>query len=407
MSTLRETVRRRIGYLGYRTARRARGAVTAVVRALPALPWVSVHGWPDDEENALRVASALAAGGRRVHLLADDPARARVALLRASERARYPVGTPRIVRRRSVAGVTLFALSRVVVYTHGLYGSPETGRRRVHALLGHGHGPKSASAKGVAIQYGSDVGTSNSRVWGGQVVREQGIRSPVVVTGNAREDAFDEASPSDGLIALGVPAGSRVVLWLPTFRIGRSIRTTGAADGVPVSEDLGVAAAVSQLRAALESRGAVLLAKAHPNDRDDLHRLGVRVVETSELDAAGLSFYGFLARADALISDYSSVWVDFLASGRTVGLLFGDEREYADVRGFNTPPISEVAGALRLTGDTIDAFADAVATGGSWRPEERAALAARIGFGGRYPRTTATIDAINAALERKGLRPLP
>jgi hypothetical protein len=82
-----------------------------------------------------------------------------------------------------------------------------------------------------------------------------------------------------------------------------------------------------------------------------------------------------------MISDFSSVWVDYLSAGKSIGLLIHDIDAYSDSRGLNHPPLMTVAASLELRNDdAIREFVEAVAGGRVWRRAEQQTVSHAIGF---------------------------
>ncbi|USZ67816.1 CDP-glycerol glycerophosphotransferase family protein [Halorussus salilacus] len=151
-------------------------------------------------------------------------------------------------------------------------------------------------------------------------------RDRMVETGYPRNDALFDAVPgeqlgtdADALARVRDLAGDRpVVCYLPTFR---------EWDPGVVAENVDFAA----LEDFLADRDAYLAVKTHPNERLDLSALDLdRVVELPEATDA----YPLLRRADALVTDYSSVYFDYLLLDRPVAFYAFDLDRYRAERGF-------------------------------------------------------------------------
>ena len=60
----------------------------------------------------------------------------------------------------------------------------------------------------------------------------------------------------------------------------------------------------------------------------------IRIVTNSQMQAAECDLYALLGQADALITDYSSVYFDYLLLNRPIGFTVDDIQEYMANRGF-------------------------------------------------------------------------
>ena len=120
----------------------SRGVIWVLLRVLPARRHAVVHGWPDNEGNAIEVLRGLRRRyrGRIYWLLADtgyhgpDFAAADLA------------DSTRIVRLRknSLKAMWRSLTAEVTFFTHGLYTAVDAPGNRLVVNLWHGDGPKSA-----------------------------------------------------------------------------------------------------------------------------------------------------------------------------------------------------------------------------------------------------------------------
>jgi len=144
---------------------------------------------------------------------------------------------------------------------------------------------------------------------------------------------------------LALPDGRRVVLYAPTFRDHLVDR------GKRLRLDLRLE--LDELRRALGDDTVVLFRKHHavadvvPSTADGFVRDVSRFPDANEL----------LLAADVLVTDYSSLMVDFAHTGRPMLFYAYDLEDYA--RGFYVDYAATVPGpVLRSTKDVIDALGD-------------------------------------------------
>jgi len=393
-------------------AKAARQAARVALRVTPTTHMVAVYGFADDEENSLRVAAAAAAAlpdGWRTVLLCDDPVHARTLLATASGHASYPVAAPAVVRKDSLRGLAAFVRARGFFFTHPIFGAPQPGRRRLFVNVGHGHGPKAPDHKGMSGRHPADVALVNNARWGGDVITVRGLApgGQMAVLSNPREDALVEGGDRGRLADLGIDPGRPLVAWLPTYRQSITMRTASWRDGTPIDEDDAATAALSRMREIAERAGVTLVTKFHKMDGQSRASVtyGVPVVTQQDLDDADLSFYQFLSLTDGLVSDYSSVYVDYLTADRNVGLFFHDADAFVETRGFNQPDFRDAAAdlILRDEGD-MQGFFDAVSRHEQWRRPARRHLASAIGLARHeYSATLALLRCASLHAERKGV----
>ena len=90
------------------------------------------------------------------------------------------------------------------------------------------------------------------------------------------------------------------------YRDGRSWH-----DADSLSSRAAVAELVQALSRAAEEHHVQLVVKPHPLDADIYAAFDITVLPHTRLAQAGVTLYQLLGAADAIISDVSSVWVDF------------------------------------------------------------------------------------------------
>ena len=147
---------------------------------------------------------------------------------------------------------------------------------------------------------------------------------------------------------LGIPEGTRAVLYTPTWRDDAVFAAGGKAPSLALDLEAATAALGS---------GTVLLPRLHYMLTDalgSLSRPGVLDV-SRHVDVAEL----YLA-ADAMVTDYSSTMFDFAVTGRPMAFFAYDLEDYADrLRGFYFPYEELVPGpVVRTTSELVAELAD-------------------------------------------------
>jgi hypothetical protein len=371
--------------------------VTALLRTMlrllvPVFPQtrsVVVSAFPQTEGNGVEVARALLRryDGQVVWLRDGD--------LPADVHALVEQGM-RVVDKTSVRGLLAYLRADVVLFTHGLYGSPKPSRRKPVVNLWHGDGPKD-------IRPGRDVGAlisstylvGSTRLFSDFQADALGVpRSRVLVTGNPRTDQLWRPVDRSALERLGITGD--FVVWMPTFRRTRPVGAvrTGSRDE-QAGEDL------TQLRELLDGlaqRGLQLVIKPHPMDADRRQWPGAATVTEEDLARAGVSLYGLLGRSRGLVTDYSSVWVDYLLLDRPLAFLVPDRGSY-DRQLLPADVLDWVPGEVVGPAQPFGSFLADLDADGRLGAASRADVAARIGLN---PTRQAADDLIGA-LESLGV----
>ena len=142
---------------------------------------------------------------------------------------------------------------------------------------------------------------------------------------------------------LGVKEAKKYIFWLPTFRntdkpgLERHNHTVPKGDtGLPVivSDD-----EMKKMDELLMENDVVMIIKLHPFQNRKLicdmsEYANIQLIENEDLLRADIQINQILGYADALISDYSSVAVDYLVTDRPIGFTLDDVETYGKERGF-------------------------------------------------------------------------
>jgi hypothetical protein len=346
---------------------------------------LAVH--PESEGNGLEVAGALLDryDGRVVWLREAGPAPAEVLALADRGMALVP--------KVSFGGLFAYLRAEAVFFTHGLYGSPRPVARKPVVNLWHGDGPKDVRP-GVGGMIRSTWFVGSTELFSGHQAAAFGVpHERVLVTGNPRTDQFWRPVDDERLAALGITGD--FVVWMPTFRRTRAVGAmreqseagSGSSDG---------AAELAVLLAGLRERGLQLVIKPHPMDAEDRRWDGALTVTGDDLVRAGVSLYSLLARSRGLVTDYSSVWVDYLLLDRPIAFHVPDRHSYT--RGLLPPDVLDwVPGELVDDEKPFAEFLADLDADGVLGADLRADAATRTGMVATH---TSAADLLTALAER-------
>lgn len=318
-----------------------------------------LYGKNDDEENLLASALALTLDYRgEIVYLANDIERTRnfIATLAPSVPGSQPekidVGakTKKSIRR-------LHVRCQLVITSHILISAPKAKGKRVHVHVSHGLGPKTYRN----IRSSETALTSNTTVWNSQHLRAMvKPAETTILQGYPRQEILIAAQPArdDCLARLGISAAAPFVIWAPTVRSANFGSKGRWTEGVALhaNDRPGTWGLVHDLQCAARKVGVQLIAKPHPVEADAMRNMGLHVITNDDLWGAGISPYQFIGLSDGLISDYSSIWIDYFAVNRSVGLYCPDIQVFQNgIRGLLEPPFRALADGL-----FIESFEDFV-----------------------------------------------
>lgn len=149
------------------------------------------------------------------------------------------------------------------------------------------------------------------------------------------DDLFDRSVNVKKIMHL---QNKKVIVWLPTFRAmkdGKRVDSNFDMPlGVPIlykEEDL------EKLNKKLKENNTVLILK--PHFAQDISKIktkefsNFKILYNKDLDDYGISLYHLLGQSDGLITDYSSVYYDYLLTNKPIALTIDDLEEYASTLG--------------------------------------------------------------------------
>ena len=147
--------------------------------------------------------------------------------------------------------------------------------------------------------------------------------SKMVALGYPRTDILN--NKGDTKEKLGISYNAKMIVWMPTFRKNESsgiVYCDINKLGVPLLES---EQSFDRINNGLKENGAVLIIKLHP--AEDVNQMTLKnysnilFISNKELAENNITVYQMLADSDALITDYSSVYYDYLLVDRPIGLI--------------------------------------------------------------------------------------
>lgn len=123
------------------------------------------------------------------------------------------------------------------------------------------------------------------------------------------------------------------IVWMPTYRQHAKTDYQRIENsfplGLPVIKSLDD---MKEVNYYLKENNTVLYLRPHPAQDISLLKINdmsnIIIADSKYLDSKGMQLYEFLTETDALISDYSSVYYDYLMLERPIALAIEDLKEY-------------------------------------------------------------------------------
>jgi len=213
--------------------------------------------------------------------------------------------------------------------------------------------------------------------------KDYGLRADqVLVTGYPKDDWLFHPI-KDWQERFHIPSASKYIFWLPTFRTAgaeglENLNETAipGETGLPIAHSMEMLKQVNEI---LAENDMVLLLKLHPFQKRNSICRGtfshILFLENEDLRREDVQINQILGYADALISDYSSVAIDFTLLDRPIAFTLDDYETYGDSRGFNWPNVRDyLPGEELFTFDDFLRFVMDVAAGLDSNREKRRRL---------------------------------
>lgn len=260
----------------------------------------------------------------------------------------------RAVRKNSVMGFFAFARSKVVITSHTNLSSIRS-KRQVFINLWHGvplkciefmdknenkkNIPKLNDSKAITISTSDTVSSLLSACF--HVNHEH-----IYVTGQPRNDKlFSPITTTELLNLVDIKSKDfdHVVFYMPTFRQGYINRKEGRQfdeSNIFGFENFDK----NKFSTFLEENKILFLCKLHPFEetmfKNKIDELGkyVHLIKNDDLFRKDINLYSLIAKSDILITDYSSVYFDYLLINKPIIFVPTDLEEYRKKRGFVIEP---------------------------------------------------------------------
>lgn len=165
---------------------------------------------------------------------------------------------------------------------------------------------------------------------------------------------------------------NNIVLWMPTFRQSNDKRCNDSNVEFPILNSKNIC----NLNKYLAEKNILTIIKPHPYQAQidflKVKHSNIRVLTNAELQGKDIQLYELLGEADTLLTDFSSVYFDFLITQNPIGFVFDDLSEYKDKRGFTVEnPLELMPGEKIYNYEELIKFLEDIMNGKDKYKEER------------------------------------
>ena len=272
---------------------------------------------------------------------------------------------------RAIRYLRYIQYAKYCFFTDACYWLRNHSEDQILVSLWHGCGFKARSRQSEPTGPHYNYMTVNSDFYAELHQRIYGCRKEqMLATGVPKQDLLFHPVDISFFEPFGLKEGDKIVFWLPTFRhhTAKPRLNAGTARSATGLEIFDEEEKCRDLDIWLSDQRMFLFIKLHPSEKQETVRLKgfhrIIMLDPWRLKRQSIHINRLLGRADALISDYSSVAVDFLLLDRPVGFVTSDLECYRESRGFAFEPITEyLPGPEIRTREEFCGFLGSVARG--------------------------------------------
>ena len=231
-------------------------------------------------------------------------------------------------------------------------------------FMGHGYAIKGDKGNSRVAYNNFDYGLA---------IGEEAIPTQAIFVGCEEQELLPLGLPRNDLLLRYNGSGldnplvkrqdyKKVIIWMPTFRDSKnqmlSEKNCATETGLPLID---TETKISVLNSFLEEHACLLILKVHRLQLKkkvfEVKFSNILIVTENDIDNLGCQLYETIGFSDALLTDYSSVSVDYLLLDKPIGYILSDMEHYNADRGFIlNNPLSVMAGEYIYNEDDLRRF---------------------------------------------------
>ncbi len=246
----------------------------------------------------------------------------------------------KVYTKNSIIGFYHFLTSRFVFHTHGVYN--KLGIIKNHKIVNLWHGMPIKKIGLLESIHSGNIIYSNFHL-STSATYQKIISKAFGVTQNK---VLNLGQPSNDLLLsnkfnihkiFNNNNNYKSILWMPTYRksVLGDIRVDGEKNSVL---DFFNESSLNEFNTFFKEVDAICYIKLHPMDYmnvDDFNKYSnIIFLDNHKLNKKGINLYSILNSVDILLTDFSSIYIDFLLLDKPIGFVFSDFIEYNNSRGF-------------------------------------------------------------------------
>ncbi len=269
-----------------------------------------------------------------------------------------------IVKKKSLIGVYHYLTSNLVFHTHGLYNVLGIINNQKKVNLWHGMPIKNIgyldNPDKTDVQL-SNYHTATSTFYQEILSRAFGVKpEKVLIVGQTRNDLLYDTRFTLHQLFNDSNQYSTTVLWMPTYR--KSVIGDIRVDGdITNANDFLSEKSLNRLNLFLRQKESMCYVKLHPMDYRTVNSFqeysNIRFIDNTSFESKGINMYSTFSTVDILLTDFSSIYIDFLLLNKPIGFVFSDFDAFKNTRGFLfDDPRQYMPGEIITTQDKLEEF---------------------------------------------------
>lgn len=228
----------------------------------------------------------------------------------------------------------------VLITSNRHYGRQKTSKKQVNIYLDHGSHLKKLSDKTGRKIISCDYLICQSSFFMPYHLSQYVIeKEKIIITGLPRNDQLFFKNNSLYKLYKDRSLFEKIILWVPTFRSHMNgNRIDCVSDfplGIPILYSIDD---TTQVNKCLIENNTLLIIKPHPSQNldiiKDLNYSNIRFLYNTDLINESIQLNELLEQMDGMITDYSSIYYDFLLLDRPIGITLDDYEKYKEQKGF-------------------------------------------------------------------------
>lgn len=230
--------------------------------------------------------------------------------------------------------------ARCIITSNRHVSKNKVGKDQVNIYLDHGSPLKDCKAIFKSINFSCDYYISQGPLFVETIMEQYDLnKTQVVCLGLPRNDELFTNKNSIEILYDDINDFNKIIIWVPTFREHKNKKRVDVDShfpfGIPI---LYTENEIWQLNDYLLKRNVLLIIKPHPAQDlsvlKDFNSSNIRFLYNSDLEKYDIQTNELLAQTDAMISDYSSIYWDYLLLERPIGITLDDYEQYKEQFGF-------------------------------------------------------------------------